>query len=127
MIVYRIVQRRDRANDLSGMGAFKLGGRWNNVGVYMLYTSENRSLALLETLVHYDEEDMPPDLYIMTIEVSASAPIYEFPDDDLPGDWRDAEHIILKGLGGSLMRSPKHIGFRVRSAVLTEEYNIMLN
>lgn len=93
----------------------------------MVYTSENRSLALLETLVHYNEEEIPPDLYIMTIEIKTTAPIYDFPDGDLPGDWREAEHIILKGLGGSIFKAQKHIGFRARSAVLTEEYNILLN
>ena len=93
----------------------------------MLYTSENRSLALLETLVHFDEQDTPPDLYIMSIEISPTAPVYNFPDDDLPGDWRDAENIILKGLGRSIFKARKHLGFRARSAVLTEEYNIMLN
>lgn len=93
----------------------------------MLYTSENRSLALLETLVNFDEEDTPPDLYIMSIEISETAPIYDFPDSDLPYDWREAENIVLKGLGGSIFRSQKHIGFRARSVVLTEEFNIMLN
>ncbi|HVS96834.1 MAG TPA: RES family NAD+ phosphorylase [Puia sp.] len=127
MTVYRIVQERDRANDLSGTGAFKFGGRWNNQGVYMLYTSENRSLALLETLAHFDEEDAPPDLYILSIQIARAAPIYDFPDSDLPHDWRDAEHIVLKGLGGSIFKSQKHVGFRARSAVLTEEFNIMLN
>jgi len=93
----------------------------------MLYTSENRSLALLETLVHYDEVDTPPDLYILSIEIAATAPIYDFPDSDLPGDWREAENIILKLLGSSMMKTRKHLGFRTRSAVLTEEYNILLN
>jgi hypothetical protein len=93
----------------------------------MLYTSENRSLALLEALVHFEEEDTPPDMYIISIEIAEKAPIYNFPDADLPGDWRDAENIVLKLLGCSIMKTRKHIGFRVRSAVLTEEYNIMLN
>jgi RES domain-containing protein len=53
MVVFRIVKSLNRAKDLSGMGAFKNGGRWNSKGTYMLYTSINSSLAYLETLVHF--------------------------------------------------------------------------
>jgi len=60
MIAYRIVKSIGRAGDFSGTGAFRNGGRWNSKGTYMLYTSMNSSLAYLETLVHFDEADMPP-------------------------------------------------------------------
>jgi RES domain-containing protein len=127
MVVYRIVQGRARAGDLSGTGAFKYGGRWNSEGVYMVYTSENRSLALLEALVHFDEEDTPPDLYIMTIEIAVAAPLYSFPDTGLPDDWREAGNLKLKSLGDAIMNGRQYLGFRARSAVLTEEFNILLN
>jgi RES domain-containing protein len=35
-----------------GEGACRVGGRWNSKGVRVLYMSENRSLAVLEVLVH---------------------------------------------------------------------------
>lgn len=127
MLVYRIVQSEQRVHDLSGTGAFMYGGRWNNPGTFVLYTSENRSLALLETLVHFDEEDAPPNLYILELAVPDSAPIYNFPDKNLPADWREPENIALKGIGDLLMRDKSYIGCKVRSAVLTEEYNILLN
>lgn len=41
-------------NDLSGLGAALNGGRWNSKGVFLLYTSQNISLAQLETLKHYE-------------------------------------------------------------------------
>jgi len=38
MIVYRIAKLAKRTNDLTGTGAYLSGGRWNNPGVYALYT-----------------------------------------------------------------------------------------
>ena len=69
MHVYRIVKSEKRTTDLSGMGAFKAGGRWNEKGTYALYTSENSSLAFLENLVHFDLEETPEDLYILEIKI----------------------------------------------------------
>lgn len=40
------------ATDMSGSGAKHTGGRWNPVGIAVTYTSENISLALLETIAH---------------------------------------------------------------------------
>jgi RES domain-containing protein len=51
MLVYRISGQRF-ANDLSGTGARLNGGRWNSVGLSLLYAASYRSLALLEILVH---------------------------------------------------------------------------
>jgi RES domain-containing protein len=50
--VYRLV-RADRADDvLSGEGARLYGGRWNPPGRAVVYASESRALAVLETFVH---------------------------------------------------------------------------
>ena len=127
MIVYRIAKKKHRSGDLSGTGAYHEGGRWNNVGVYALYTSENRALAALEVLVHIEESELPPNLYIMIIDVDDSAPIYEIEDTELPKDWREPENIALKTIGDRLFENNKYIGLRARSAVMPSEYNYVLN
>jgi len=58
MLVYRIVKSLSHADDISGIGAYKYGGRWNNKGIFMLYASMNSSLAYLENLVHFDESNL---------------------------------------------------------------------
>ncbi|MGN7720190.1 RES family NAD+ phosphorylase [Chitinophaga sp. 22620] len=127
MLVYRIVQKEERTRDLSGTGAFKFGGRWNNPGTFALYTSENRSLAMLETLVHVDDSEMPPDMFIMEIGISDQAPVYAFPDERLPDHWMEPENIELKEEGDALMKDLRYLAIKVRSAVLPQEYNYMLN
>jgi RES domain-containing protein len=73
MKVFRIVQDKRRTSDLSGIGAFRSGGRWNSKGTYMLYCSENSSLAFLESLVHFDKILIPPQLFISELEITGDS------------------------------------------------------
>ncbi len=127
MTVYRIAKTKERAGDLSGTGAFKVGGRWNNPGVFALYTSEYQALAMLELLVHIEESELPPDLYIITLEIDDNAPILELKDEELPKDWRLPDNLVLKNMGDRLLLNKQYLGFRVRSAVMPDEYNLVLN
>lgn len=127
MILYRIAKKKERANDLSGQGAANEGGRWNSEGTFALYTSESRALAMLELLVHVDETELPPNLFIMTIEIDESAPLYEMPDANMPEDWRMPENLSLKNLGDRFFQDRSFIGLKVRSAVMPQEYNYVLN
>jgi len=52
VIGWRIVKEKHARTAFSGEGAREFGGRWNSVGVSVVYCSEHLSLAALETLVH---------------------------------------------------------------------------
>lgn len=127
MLVYRIVKSEKRTKDLSGTGAFNEGGRWNNEGVYALYTSENEALALLEILANVERTELPPRLFIMTIQISDKAPIYEIPDKKLPKNWRLPGNIFLKEWGSRIFIENDFICIKARSAVLQTSYNYILN
>jgi RES domain-containing protein len=127
MTVFRIVKTKKATTDLSGMGAFKYGGRWNNKGSYMVYTSENSSLAFLEVLVHLDESELPPDLYIMELSFPDNAPVLNVPDKIYPSDWLKLENVQCKQLGDQWMASASFLAIRVRSAVNPSEFNYLLN
>lgn len=127
MLVYRIAKKKKRSNDLSGQGAANEGGRWNNEGVFALYTSENRALAMLELLVHVEETELPPNLFVMTLEFDDSAPVYFISDADLPADWRLPENLAIKKIGDKFFRERKYLALKVRSAVMPQEYNYILN
>jgi len=127
MLVYRIVKSKKRTLDLSGTGAFNEGGRWNNEGTYALYTSENPALALLEVLVHVDESELPPQLFIITLEIDETAPILEIADSSLPADWRLPENIKLKDRGDRIFRENKYLGIKAPSAVLPSQFNYIFN
>jgi RES domain-containing protein len=127
MIVYRIAKTEKRARDLSGTGAHNYGGRWNSKGTYILYTSENSSLAYLENLVHQAEPELPPHLYIAEIRVEDAAEILIVPDNEYPTDWQKLENIQNKLLGDSWMAKQEYVGFKIRSAINPTEYNYLLN
>ena len=127
MIVYRIA-KTPRIRDLSGMGARLHGGRWNNKGIGLVYTSENRSLATVEYLVHVPISIIPENLSIASIEI----PIMITQKDVLPGSlpryWRDyPSPPQLAEIGTKWASSNETLLLRVPSAVVENEFNILIN
>lgn len=57
------------ADDLSGEGAKRSGGRWNRPGMPVLYTASNIALACLETIVHLSGGGLPLNRYLVRIDV----------------------------------------------------------
>jgi RES domain-containing protein len=73
-IVWRIAtDTKDcEADDLSGAGAKRTGGRWNETGVPVLYTSETQALACLETVVHLNAGGLPLNRYLVAVTIPDS-------------------------------------------------------
>ena len=57
------------ADDLSGEGPRRTGGRWNRPGTPMIYTSSSVALACLETIVHLVAGDLPLNRYLVSVEI----------------------------------------------------------
>ncbi len=125
MILYRLC-KCVYADDLSGNGARLYGGRWNSEGRAMLYTASSRSLAVLEALVHLSPTNMPDDFCMLTIEAPDDYTILDV--ETLPKDWREyPEKQILKQTGNSFLKEAKHLLLQVPSALVSEEFNYLLN
>jgi RES domain-containing protein len=67
--VYRLHRAARAPNDYTG--AMLAGGRWNPIGVAMLYTARHLSLACLEVLVHLDKGQFPRDYVWSRTELHA--------------------------------------------------------
>ena len=86
MLAWRLC--RERYAKLDGIGAAKVGGRWNPTGLAMVYMSSTDALAVLEVRVHLRR--YIPDTYVfVTAEIPAEVierveNLTAFPDD-----WRD--------------------------------------
>lgn len=118
------------ADDLTGKGAEKTGGRWNRKGSSVLYCSSTIALACLETLVHVaGSERLPLNRYLVMIAIPPSA-------------WRNravlrsTEHIgweseppglVSINWGGDWAGSMKSLIAEVPSVVVPEESNILIN
>ena len=86
MFLFRLASRRYPAN--SGEGARRYGGRWNQPGTPVIYTSATVSLAALEVIVHNGA--IPADYQIVVIELPVSLPVHNIELDDPPEDWPES-------------------------------------
>jgi len=127
MKVYRIA-KTEQISDLSGVGAKIYGGRWNHRGVAIIYTSESRSLATVEYLFHVPQPFAPVDLSIATIEIPDDIVPEEIASSALPKSWRHyPAPSKLANLGTSWASEKRSLLLRVPSAVVENEYNILIN
>lgn len=69
MIVWRIAAdtRTYGADDLSGAGAAKNPGRWNDPGQRVLYAAPTIAMAVLETAARIDDAGLPLNRYLIEI------------------------------------------------------------
>ncbi|MBC7474708.1 MAG: RES family NAD+ phosphorylase, partial [Candidatus Sericytochromatia bacterium] len=105
MKLYRIAKEQ-HIRDLTGTGARLYGGRWNHKGISLLYTSESRSLATLELLVHTSPALIPNDLSILEIEIPDTIKIDNVDINSLPKDWRNyTSPLALADIGSQWVQS----------------------
>ncbi|WP_432670866.1 RES family NAD+ phosphorylase [Flavobacterium sp. SM2513] len=127
MIVYRIANLKYKEATLSGIGAEKVGGRWNEVGTRAVYCSENVSLVLLEYYVHSANIAYLPKEILL-------AKIY-FPDEfiieelvDLPEKWNQYPYNAkTTEVFSTLAKDRNFFALRVPSSIVGLETNIILN
>lgn len=127
MVVYRIAKTK-YIHDLSGIGARIYGGRWNNKGVPMIYTSESRALATVEYLVHVPLPIVPSDISIASLNMPDGMILREISISDLPANWRDfPAPPELAELGTQWALKNETLLLRVPSVVVEHEFNILIN
>ncbi|CCH53298.1 hypothetical protein BN8_02383 [Fibrisoma limi BUZ 3] len=125
MELFRLT-RRTYQNDLSGMGAYKYGARWNHKQHAMLYTASSRSLAMLETIVHLEKSQFLDDHCVMVIYVPDTVIMRQFSDRELPNDWR-VQEMYTKEVGTQWLTAQESLVLRVPSVLVKAEYNYLLN
>jgi RES domain-containing protein len=88
MLLYRITPNR-YANDMTGGGAEKYGGRWNLKGTPVLYTTNAASLSALEALVHARDSVGPPSRVLVTYRLPDDVSMFVPDLSSLPAGWDD--------------------------------------
>ena len=127
MIVYRVTNIKYKDKTLSGIGAEKVGGRWNSIGTRAVYCSENNSLALLEYYVHsVNITYLPKKVLIAKIQ---------FPDDfiikelkKLPEKWNQYPYSSkTTKIFTDFAKNRNNFALRVPSSIVYHESKIILN
>jgi RES domain-containing protein len=128
MELFRISQEL-YASDLSGNGARLYGGRWNSEGLFAVYTSSSRALALLETLAHTPAKMLQEKNYILvTISLPDSILPQEIDKEKLRTGWDSPDtRPLTKRMGDNFLRSKSGLLLAVPSVLVPEENNFILN
>ena len=123
---WRLTKTKLIAGAWDGEGARKSGGRWNSVGIAVVYTSGTLSLALVEVLVHLPSGILP----------AYSAARVDFDESmvtavgprDLAENWRDyPPPPSTKAIGDLWVAKGSSLVLRVPSVIVPTEFNYILN
>ena len=130
MVVYRIEREKYLKTTLTGIGAsMSKGYRWNSFNTKLVYTAENRALAMLEVSVHLDlSEDLPTDRYYVEIEIPVNITIQEVKVEDLPEDWNsNPPTITTQTIGDDFVFQNESAILKVPSSIVPQEFNYLIN
>lgn len=127
MHVWRISKAKFAASSFSGEGARLFDGRWNYAGVRMVYTSTSLALAAFEFFVHLDPSVIPDDLVSVKATLPDNAKAERMDLISLTANWRKVDNNHLRQIGSEWARRGSSLALLVPSAVMDEEWNVLLN
>ena len=127
LLCWRLVKERHAETAFDGEGARIYGGRWNSPGRRVVYTSGSLALAALETLVHLDAASPLPRFLAFSLQLAR---------DDIEQVRLPATYAIhgplpslreTRRLGDEWIEAGRHVAFLAPSAIVPQEFNILLN
>lgn len=127
MVVYRVANLKYKDATLTGIGAEKVGGRWNEVGTRAVYCSENIALALLEYYVHSENiANLPKEILVAKIEFPDEFVINEL--EEFPERWNQYPYSSkTTQIFSGLAKNRDFFALKVPSTIVPMERNIILN
>lgn len=126
---YRIQKEKYNKETLLGRGAEKSGGRWNPIGVALVYTSITTSLAVLELQPHIDKTQIHslPKLNFAVLEIPEEC-IHEFEIGELPIGWDSIPSTsVAEQFLAPYLASKHSLVYKVPSAVNHYETNLLID
>ena len=127
MEIFRL-SREKFAKELSGKGAAFKGARWNSLGVELIYTASNSSLAMAEVAVHFTYATLPSDYMMITIFIPDDISILKLRPTDLPTDWNAFPHpMSTQTVGDQFIAGHRYCLLQIPSVVTQGDYNLLIN
>lgn len=127
MEVFRL-SRKEFSFSLSGKGSAIKGARWNSIGVELIYTTANRSLAMAEIAVHFSLATLPSDFMMRTIFIPDNISVKKLKVKDLPLNWNAFPHPpSTQKTGDEFVKENKFCVLRIPSVVTRGDYNFLIN
>jgi RES domain-containing protein len=124
MTLYRF-SNKNYGVDVNGEGARLNGGRWNTKGFSVVYTSITISLSLLELVIHSASYEEIQSNLLMKIEIPDNF-VTPLANLTLKANWQH-DPGYSRFIGDSFLSSKKSLLLKVPSAIIPEEYNVLIN
>ena len=119
--VYRLVRKERAGEALSGEGVRLYGGRWNPPGAAVVYASESRALAVLETFVHVTLEARTMQFLLYTITLPKRVRLQRYTRR------RAREPAANQEVGRAWLDDGTALALVVPSVIVPQEANYILN
>ncbi len=124
---WRIVKPSRVGDAFSGEGARLYGGRWNSVGVPMVYAAESKALAALEILVHVDVGEIMNDYLCVPVYFDARL-MKRVDPRSLPDNWRaPSTSSSTRSLGDAWTADGLSVVLEAPSVIVPGESNYLIN
>jgi RES domain-containing protein len=132
MILWRIATetRQYRAEDVSGDGAARSPGRWNEAGQAVLYIAPTIAIAVLETAAHIDDSGLPLNRYLVSFDVPPAVwrKRQELDLAALPSTWNAISAGATSAqIGSNWIKSVRSAILMVPSVIVPEEHAALIN
>lgn len=124
---WRIVKAKHASKAFSAEGEKKYGGRWNSVGVPVIYAAGSASLAMLEMLVHLQSQELLRQ-YVLFEAILDELVITTVDLKSLPKVWRKSPApVAVQRIGDMWVAAGGSAVLRVPSAIVPNEWDYLLN
>lgn len=125
---WRVVKAKHKKRAFDGEGARIAGGRWNNIGIAMIYTADSLALAALEIIVHLPKQELLKKIFFsIPVEFDARLVITLKPAD-IPKDLDSfPPPESTQNIGTEWALQKKSVALKVPSTVIREEFNYLIN
>ena len=122
---WRIIAGKYAGAAFSGEGALKYSGRWNSVGVGVVYTAQSIALATLEIIAGGATLKLLRNYVKIHVEFEESAVASP---GSLPEDWNAyPPRRNTREIGDRWVRELRSLILKVPSAVIPEEFIYIIN
>lgn len=125
METFRISRKKYSSKLLSSGKA----NRWNKDGESVIYTGSSRSLSTLELVVHRNQISPTNEFVVMVISIADEDNLFDqIKIKDLPKNWRSRKaYSALQQIGSLWYNSKRTLVLKIPSAIITNEYNYIIN
>lgn len=128
LTIFRICKTKHAATAFNGEGAYRFGGRWNSRGTRIVYAASSLALAVLEMLVHLQDDKLLFEYSFVAAEIRSELilPVNKF--RQLPQNWSESPAPLkIQRLGDDWARTAASAVLEVPSAIIPREKNYLLN